>query len=94
METIVRAIGSPWTIPGLIVGLVAVYTVVGLDATNLAISIVTLLLLPILQGSQNRDSAAVEAKLDALIKGVPDAPNTFVGIDKKSEREIEELRNE
>lgn len=41
--------------------------------TSLAIDIVTLMFLPILQATQNRDGTALQAKLDELLKANADA---------------------
>ena len=60
--------------------------------TSMGISGVTLLLLPVLQASQNRDDAALHAKLDELIKSHGDARNAFIGLDKRSEDEIMQVR--
>ena len=92
IDTITHVIGSPWMVPALALAIAALYWLAGIDAANFCISVGTLLLLPILLGAQNRDSAAVEAKLDALIKGVPEADNRYIGLDRKTEREIERER--
>lgn len=63
-----------------------------LNGANLAISVVTLLLLPILQATQNRDGAALHAKLDELIKSNADARDALIGLESKGEQEIEALR--
>lgn len=63
-----------------------------INGTNLGISIVTLLLLPVLQATQNRDGAALQAKLDELLIAIEPARNSLVGLEKRSEEEIEELR--
>lgn len=59
---------------------------------NLAISIVTLLLLPILQGTQNRDGAALQAKIDELIKANQKARDDLIGLENRGEDEIEHIR--
>lgn len=59
---------------------------------NLTISIVTLLILPILQSTQNRDGAALQAKIDELIKATADARDGLIGLEKRDEREIERVR--
>lgn len=63
-----------------------------INGTNLAINVLTLLFLPILQATQNRDGAALQAKLDELIKVSADARNDLIGLEQKDEEEIEELR--
>lgn len=64
-----------------------------IGGTSLAINIVTLLILPILQATQNRDGAALQAKIDELIKTSRDASNALIGLENRSEEEIERLRN-
>jgi low affinity Fe/Cu permease len=59
---------------------------------NLAISVVTLLLLPILQATQNRDGAALQAKIDELIKATSSARDDLIGLEKRDEQEIERIR--
>ena len=59
---------------------------------NLAISIVTLLLLPILQGTQNRDGAALQAKIDELIKASGRARDDLIGLENRGEEDIEHIR--
>ncbi|MDQ4109287.1 MAG: low affinity iron permease family protein [Actinomycetota bacterium] len=83
--------GSHWAffIAGgfVIVGLY----VVGIEITNIAISIVTLLMVFVLQNTQNRDSAALHLKLDEIVKVEPEARDEVQGVESKSEREIQEL---
>jgi low affinity Fe/Cu permease len=50
-----------------------------------------LVTLELIQNSQNRDSAAIQVKLDELIR-VSRARNAFIGIEQLTEAEIEELR--
>lgn len=61
---------------------------------SLATSVVTVVLLPILQATQRRDDAALHAKLDELIKSSDSARNALIGLEKKTQDEIEELRAE
>lgn len=63
-----------------------------INGTNLAINVLTLLFLPILQATQNRDGAALQAKLDELIKANQGANNELIGLESRDEEEIEELR--
>jgi len=60
--------------------------------TNISISILTLLLLPIIQATQNRDGAALQAKLDELIKTNGEARDALIGLEAKGEKEIERMR--
>lgn len=63
-----------------------------INGTNLAINVLTLLFLPILQATQNRDGAALQAKLDELIKASKGARNDLIGIEDLDEARIEALR--
>jgi low affinity Fe/Cu permease len=63
----------------------------GVEVTNIAISIATLLMVIILQNTQNRDSAALHLKIDEVVGVEPDARDDVKGAEKKSEDEIEEL---
>ena len=63
-----------------------------INGTNLAINVLTLLFLPILQATQNRDGAALQAKLDELIKASKEARNDLIGIEDLDEEKIEQLR--
>lgn len=59
---------------------------------NTGTTIVTFLMVFLIQNSQNRDSAAIQVKLDELIR-VSTARNSLVGIEHLTDDEIEELRN-
>ena len=63
-----------------------------ISGANISISIVTLLLLPILQATQNRDGAALQAKMDELIKASSRARDDLIGLENRAEAEIEEIR--
>ena len=58
---------------------------------NTGTTVVTFLMVFLIQNSQNRDNAAIQVKLDELIR-VSEVKNTFVGIEHLTEDEIEELR--
>ena len=93
-ERIAHAAGHVLAVPFAATLLALLWIWAGLDLTNLAISIVSLLLLFILQSTQNRDGLAIQAKLDALIKGVPQADNKLERIEEKTEQEIKIIREQ
>ena len=57
---------------------------------NTTTTIITFLMVFVLQNSQNRDGKALQAKLDELIL-TSQAANKFVGIEKLDEGELREL---
>jgi low affinity Fe/Cu permease len=59
---------------------------------NTGTTIVTFIMVFLIQNSQNRDSAAIQVKLDELIR-VSAAKNFFVGIEHLTDDEIERLRD-
>jgi len=46
----------------------------------------------LIQNSQNRDSAAIQVKLDELIR-VSEVRNSFVGIEHLTDDELEDIRS-
>jgi low affinity Fe/Cu permease len=58
---------------------------------NTGTTIVTFLMVFLIQNSQNRDGAAIQVKLDELIR-VSAAHNSFVGIEHLTDRELEDIR--
>jgi low affinity Fe/Cu permease len=61
---------------------------------NTATTIITFLMVFLIQNSQNRDSAAMQAKLDELIRATNEARNAFIGIEHMTDMEIERIRHE
>ena len=60
---------------------------------NTSTTIVTFLIVFLIQNSQNRDAAALHAKLDELIRATAEARNTFVGIEHMTERQLTAIRD-
>ncbi len=60
---------------------------------NTGTTIVTFLMVFLIQNSQNRDSAAVQLKLDELIRAVHGAHNAMLDLEELSERELEAIRD-
>lgn len=58
---------------------------------NTGTTIVTFLMVFLIQNTQNRDGIAIQAKLDELIR-VSEGKNHFIGIEHLTEGEVEEIR--
>lgn len=58
---------------------------------NTSTTIITFLMVFLIQNTQNRDGAAIQTKLDELIR-VSEAHNHFIGIEHLTESEVEEIR--
>jgi len=61
---------------------------------NTGTTIVTFLIVFLIQNSQNRDAAAMQAKLDELIRAVAEARGQFIGIEHRTDKEIQLIRAE
>ena len=59
---------------------------------NTSTTIITFLMVFLIQNSQNRDAAAIHAKLDELIRALEGARNAFIGIEHMSAHQLEEIR--
>jgi low affinity Fe/Cu permease len=60
---------------------------------NTGTTIVTFLMVFLIQNSQNRDGAAMQAKLDELLRAVDKARERFIGIEHLTDQQIELLRS-
>ena len=61
---------------------------------NTSTTIITFLMVFLIQNAQNRDAAAMQAKLDEIIRAIEGARNDFIGIEHLTERELEEIRSD
>ena len=59
---------------------------------NTGTTIVTFLMVFLVQNSQNRDAAAMQSKLDELLRAVAKAREEFIGIEHLTDDEIEKIR--
>jgi low affinity Fe/Cu permease len=93
--------GRPWAF-GIAGGFVAGWLLTGplfhfSDTWQLVMntlsSIVTFLMVFLIQNAQNRESTALQLKLDELIR-VTEARNKLIGIERLSEVELEAVRKE
>ncbi len=76
-----------WAITGPIFGYSDAWQLV----INTGTTIITFLMVFLIQNTQNRDGAAIQAKLDELIRASA-AHNRFIGIEKLSDEELDKLR--
>lgn len=76
-----------WAVSGPFFGYSEVWQLI----INTSTTIITFLMIFVLQNSQNRDGHALQAKLDELILSSA-AQNKFIGIEKLDEKELQELR--
>jgi low affinity Fe/Cu permease len=92
--------GHPLTF-AVAVGVIIVWAVTGplfhySDTWQLVINtgttIVTFLMVFLIQNSQNRDAAAMQAKLDELLRAVDKAREQFIGIEHLTDQQIELVR--
>jgi low affinity Fe/Cu permease len=81
------AIVVVWAISGPVFGFSDTWQLV----INTGTTIVTFLMVFLIQNSQNRDSAAIQVKLDELIR-VSKANDSFIGLEHLTEEELEEIR--
>ena len=95
-------VGSPWAFT-LAVITVMTWVVTGPQfaysetwqlAINTGTTIVTFLMVFLIQNSQNRDAKAVHLKLDELIHGVQGARNSLINLENLSDQDLEALQQQ
>jgi len=60
---------------------------------NTGTTIVTFLMVFVIQNAQNRDTQALQLKLDELIRVNMAARNSLMGLEEKSASEVEDIRS-
>ena len=93
------AIGSPWAfIASLAITVLwaAVGPFVGFSDTwqlwiNTGTTVLTFLIVFLIQNTQNRDAKAIHLKLDELLRTIGPARNMLIDLEKCSEEELAEL---
>jgi low affinity Fe/Cu permease len=97
-----EATGSPWAFI-LALAVIAVWAVSGpvfgySDTWQLVINtgttIVTFLMVFLIQNTQNRDSRALHLKLDELIRGVEGARTRLVDLEEMTDDELDQLQDQ
>jgi low affinity Fe/Cu permease len=61
---------------------------------NTSTTIVTFLMVFLIQNTQNRDALAIQLKLDELIRATKGARNSMIDLSKLSDRQLETLEQE
>src|SRR5881398_2670811 len=93
------ALGSAWAFAGAVL-VILVWILTGpmfhfSDTwqliVNTATTIVTFLMVFLIQNTQNRDARAIHLKLDEVIRSIHQAHNEMIDIEKLSDEELEEL---
>lgn len=93
------ATGSPWTFLAA-VAIVVIWgisgPVFGFNDTwqlviNTGTTIITFLMVFLIQNTQNRDGAAIHAKLDELIHAVEAADERFIGLERLTDKDLRSI---
>jgi low affinity Fe/Cu permease len=94
--------GSPWAFivaVGVIVGWAVSGPLFGFSDTwqlviNTGTTIITFLMVFLIQNTQNRDAKAIHLKLDELLHAVEGARNSMVDLEDLSDAELQRLQRE
>ncbi len=95
-------VGSPWTF------LIAVLVIIAWAVSgplfhfsdtwqlviNTGTTIVTFLMVFLIQNTQNRDAQAIHLKLDELLRAMKGARNAFVNLENMSDEELQQIQEE
>jgi low affinity Fe/Cu permease len=79
-----------WAISGPMFGFSDTWQLV----INTGTTIVTFLMVFLIQNTQNRDAKAIHLKLDELIRSVKDARNSLVDLEDLSDEELDQLQQQ
>lgn len=78
-----------WAVSGPLFGFSTTWQLV----INTGTTIITFLMVFLIQNTQNRESLAVQLKLDDLIRAVDGAHNVLLDVEELEERELERIRD-
>ena len=101
-QWVADAVGSPWAFVlacGVIIAWAATGPLFHFSDTwqlvvNTATTIITFLMVFLIQHTQNRDTKAIHLKLDELLRGVSGARTSLVDLEHLSDEELERLQKE
>src|SRR2546421_11447449 len=101
-QTVSRAVGSSWAfiVAILIVGIWATtgpifnFSDTWQLVINTGTTIITFLIVFLIQNTQNRQDTAIQLKLDELLKGVKGARTSLVDIEDLSDEELDRLHEQ
>ena len=94
-----KVAGKPWTFIGCL-AIVSIWAASGpvfkFSETwqlviNTGTTIITFLMVFLIQNTQNRDGAAMQAKLDELLHAVSAADERFIGIEHLTEKDLDKI---
>lgn len=97
---VVRASGHPMAF-GLAIATIVIWGVAGpvfnygntwLLVINTVGTIITFLMIFLIRNAQNRESEAIQLKLDELIRATKTARNTLLNIEELSEEELDQIK--
>lgn len=97
-----RVVGHPFTFVSMLL-LILVWAITGPIfkfsntwqlVINTGTTIVTFLMVFLIQNSQNRDTGAIQTKLDELIRAIEGAHNALLDLEELDEDEIEHIRKD
>ena len=97
-----HAVGKPWAFAialAVIVGWLVTGPIFGFSNTwqliiNTGTTIVTFLMVFVIQATQNRDAAAIHVKLDELLRAVRGAREELEDVEEATEEELERYQEE
>src|SRR5918911_280328 len=83
-------VGSPWTVSGPFFHFSDTWQLV----INTGTTIITFLMVFLIQNTQNRDAQAIHLKLDELIRSAKGARNSMVDLEDLSDDELKRLQQQ
>lgn len=77
-----------WALTGPFFGFSATWQLI----INTGTTIITFLMVFLIQNTQNRDSEAIQIKLDEIIRAVEGAPNALLDLEELEEKDLDRIR--